>query len=216
MTIEITTNTGKRYLNGIPNECPYCHKSITPNVLYGYNYNTSLEAVLVCPDGSCRHLFIGYYLIPVGSTVGQFLNRISQGTVVGRIFSTKVSEISPMFVSIYNQAYAAEQQNLLEICGVGYRKALEFLIKEYTIMMNPSDKENIEKKFLGKVIEDYVSDFRLKTVSKRAVWLGNDETHYVRKWDDKNLNDLKKLIDLTVHWIEMEALTSSFEFEMPE
>ncbi len=32
----------------------------------------------------------------------------------------------------------------------------------------------------------------------------------------KNLQDLKKLIELTVHWIEMEKLTESFEAEMPE
>ena len=32
----------------------------------------------------------------------------------------------------------------------------------------------------------------------------------------KNLTDLKKLIDLTLHWVEMEKLTESFEDEMPE
>jgi len=69
---------------------------------------------------------------------------------------------------------------------------------------------------LAKVIGDYVSDNNIKSVAKRAVWLGNDETHYIRKWEGKDLNDLKKLIDLTVHWIEMEVLTASFEEEMPE
>jgi hypothetical protein len=49
----------------------------------------------------------------------------------------------------------------------------------------------------------------------RAVWIGNDVTHYIRKWEGKNLEDLKKLIELTVHWIEMEALSKSFEDEMP-
>ena len=105
---------------------------------------------------------------------------------------------------------------MFEICGVGFRKALEFLIKDYAKFKNPEESEQIERKFLGKRIGDYIDDTRIKTVAKRAVWLGNDETHYVRKWEDKDLSDLKKLIELTVHWIEMEFLTESFENDMPE
>jgi len=49
----------------------------------------------------------------------------------------------------------------------------------------------------------------------RAVWLGNDETHYLRKWEQKDLTDLKNLIGLTVHWIEMEELTETVMKDMP-
>jgi hypothetical protein len=56
----------------------------------------------------------------------------------------------------------------------------------------------------------------LKTTASRATWLGNDETHYVRKWEDKDLNDLKKLIDLTVHWVSAEILTGELAVSMPE
>ena len=103
----------------------------------------------------------------------------------------------------------------MEICGVGYRKALEFLIKDYAILNYPQQKETIEKKLLGQCIKEFVTDEKVKIVATRAVWLGNDETHYIRKWEGKNLDDLKKLIELTVHWIEMEALTKSFEQDMP-
>ena len=44
-----------------------------------------------------------------------------------------ISELSPNFCEIYNQAYIAEQTNLMQICGTGYRKSLEFLIKDYLI-----------------------------------------------------------------------------------
>ena len=104
----------------------------------------------------------------------------------------------------------------MEICGVGYRKAIEFLIKDYTIGKDPASRITIEKKMLMVCINDYVDDNRIKSVAKRAVWLGNDETHYVKKWAGKNLGDLKKLIDLTVHWIEMEKLSESFEADMPD
>ena len=36
-----------------------------------------------------------------------------------------------MFLTIYNQSLSAEDNNLDQIAGIGYRKALEFLIKDY-------------------------------------------------------------------------------------
>lgn len=167
-----------------------------------------------CPDSKCKTSFIGYY--DKGGNSSNFLNKTSFGTLSTRIFSDTVLAISTQFGVIYNQAYAAEQQHLIEICGVGFRKSLEFLIKDYAILNNPADKDKIEKQSLSATIDKYVNDSRVKSVAKRAVWLGNDETHYIRKWEGKNLNDLKKLIDLTVHWIEMEALTKSFYEDMPE
>jgi hypothetical protein len=53
-------------------------------------------------------------------------------------------------------------------------------------------------------------------MAKRATWLGNDETHYVRTWEGKDLKDLKTLIRLTIHWVEMEAETERYEQEMQE
>ena len=60
----------------------------------------------------------------------------------------------------------------------------------------------ILKKYLwGSCISEYVENQRIKEISKRAIWLGNDETHYTKIWRDKDIKDLKKLIDLVVHYI---------------
>ena len=99
---------------------------------------------------------------------------------------------------------------------MGYRKALEFLLKDYLIGVHPAKSEEIKKSFLGTCIRDYVANSNIKAVSKRAVWLGNDETHYVRIWEGKDLEDLKTLVDLTVRWIEMEQMTASVIEEMPD
>ena len=56
----------------------------------------------------------------------------------------------------------------------------------------------------------------IKAVAKRAVWLGNDETHYVRKWEEKDVQDLKGLIRLTILWIEKVKETERLLAEMPE
>ena len=107
--------------------------------------------------------------------------------------------------------------SLMEVCGVGYRKALEFLIKDYIIEgKEPDVVEEIKVSPLARCIDTFVSDPNVKNVSKRAVWLGNDETHYVRKWEEKDVQDLKGLIRLTIRWIEQERETAFLLKDMPE
>lgn len=211
-------NTGDRdqvEISGQPNICPYCHKAITPNLIWGYQRNDELDVFMCCPDSNCGLSFVGFYSFDRSYDCWIYSNETTKGNIFNRNFNNTIDKISPSFVLIYNQSYFAEQNGLSEVCGVGYRKALEFLIKEYLILNNPDHKEKIEKKMLGNCIEEYVSDSRIKMVAKRAVWLGNDETHFVRKWEHKSLEDLKKLIDLTIHWIEMEDLTKSLTDDMP-
>ncbi len=211
-----TTNSGQLNIVGHPNNCPFCHKSITPHIVYGHHRANYLDVFMWCPDIRCNQSFIGYYNFRIGLNEWHFNGETTKGAILNKTFSDTINSISKEFITIYDQAYYAEQNKLTEICGVGYRKALEFLIKDYAFLNNPDEKEKIEKKLLGSCIEQYVTDNRIKGVAKRAVWLGNDETHYVRKWEGKTLDDLKKLIELTVHWIEMEALTKTFEAEMPD
>ncbi|WP_028522190.1 DUF4145 domain-containing protein [Runella limosa] len=217
MKIQLQTNYGHVDFFDLPSKCPYCHKSIRPQVFYGYRLNDKkkLQVFMACPDNNCFSTFIGYY-IHTSLDHYDFTGQVSQGTLIGRRFTETIETLSISFTKIYNQSFSAEQQGLFEICGVGYRKALEFLIKDYAIRLFPLEQERIEKKMLAQCIGDYVSDDKIKSVAKRAVWLGNDETHYVRKWEGKTLGDLKKLIDLTLHWIEAEILTESFEDDMPE
>lgn len=210
---QISTSEGTYSIKGNPSECPFCHKSITPNFIFGYKNDRIIEVFMSCPNHSCNKSFISYYQYN-GEWI--FNDKTTNGELLGRNFSSTINEISPAFTNIFNQAYSAEQLDLKEICGVGYRKALEFLIKDFAIKSNPEHKEKIEKNLLGKCIEDYIDDIRIKNVAKRASWLGNDETHYIRKWEGKNLEDLKKLIDLTLHWIEIVLLTNSISDDMPE
>lgn len=45
--------------------------------------------------------------------------------------------------------------------------------------------------------------------------LGNDEIHFIRKWTDKDIDDLKVLIRLAMTWIENEVLTKKYLDSMP-
>ncbi len=212
--LKIHYSGGTMNVKGCPDHCPFCHRSIKPVVVHGYaRSRQEFDVYMHCPTQSCNRTFVAYYKYHSISGM-TYSDLTSSGNLVGREFSAEISSVSKDFIHIYNQAYEAEQLDLDQICGVGYRKALEFLIKDYCIKKNPSNKEGVENLLLGKVIEQFVNDDKIKNVAKRAAWLGNDETHYIKKWEGKSLIDLKKLIDLTLHWIEAEILTESITEEM--
>lgn len=200
-------------IDQFPDTCPYCHRDITPKQLgTGFYDSYEVQVILHCPNRSCQKIFVGYYSSH-GSTYS--LHRTSKGHRKSTELPDIIREVSPNFATIYEQSNIAEQDGLSEVCGVGYRKSLEFLIKDYVISKHQKEADEIKKKFLGKCIKEYITDQRIKTVAERATWLGNDETHYVRKWETKDLNDLKSLIRITMLWIEMEIETERIEAEMP-
>lgn len=69
---------------------------------------------------------------------------------------------------------------------------------------------------LGHCINEFVLDENIKACAKRATWLENDETHYVKKWNDKDINDLRMLIKLTVNWIDNALTTKKYLSDMLE
>ncbi len=213
MELQSTANETFSFDN-LPDTCPFCFRTITPFAITCHLVaERELEVYFICNSRYCNKSFIGYY----ANYGGRFeFIRSSFGNRRTKTFTETISNISLTFQTIYNEAFFAEQNELLQICGGGYRKAVEFLIKDYAIQYNPDKKKSIEKNTLASCISLYVSDENIKAVAKRASWLGNDETHYVRKWGTKDLEDLKILIDLTLHWIEMEHLTSTFKKDMPD
>lgn len=53
-------------------------------------------------------------------------------------------------------------------------------------------------------------------MAKRAAWLGNDESHYVRKWEECDLKHLKELISVVMNFIQSDILHDRYLAEMNE
>lgn len=134
--------------------------------------------------------------------------------VLGSPLERGLEDISPGFVEIFSQVQEAESLGLDSLTGIGYRKALEFLIKDYLISKHPEDKDKISGQLLAQCIREYVTDPNIKDCADRAVWLGNDEAHYVRKWSDRDIEDLKTLLKLTRYWLSSEFLTREYRERM--
>lgn len=131
-------------------------------------------------------------------------------------FPVEIVNYSKSFIEIYKQALVAETNGLTEICGLGYRKAFEFLIKDYLLKKHPkTEHEKIKKMLLSPCINQYVTSDEIKLVAHRVLWLGNDQAHYLKKWKGKTLADLKSLIDLTIKWILIRDELKRVEKSMP-
>jgi hypothetical protein len=204
-----------------PDTCPICHQGIEPAYRCAWNENQVIVAILKCPKRKCKSLFVSVFMrerdeapgpiIPIYKLKGSFPKNPRE-----HVFPDEIRAISKEFCEIYNESEAAEQRGLKNICGAGYRKALEFLIKDYLINDKKADAETIRKTYLSTCIKKHIDEGNIRACAERAAWLGNDETHYYRLWEEKDLKDLKNLIDLTVAWIHLEHVTRKTIEEMPD
>lgn len=213
-------------LDAIPEVCPYCDKGIraiyTNSIFIRHDsdpVHTALQIVFTCPMGkTCGRAFVvNYTQTKYGRPDGHFyLQRVLRlNYVEWKEFPDSIKTISSRFNRIYNQSRVADENGLDDICGPGYRKALEFLVKDYLLLKKPDLKEFILANQLGTVI-NAIDDARIKGVAKRAAWLGNDETHYSRTWVEKDIEDLKNLIQMTVDWIDLNERSEQATADMPE
>lgn len=222
LDISVLTSGGQQAtarLDKNPDACPICYRGIHP-ISTGWDYRSQdqsrIEGVFICPLESCNHLFVGRYNRYASGVF--YLNQTVPTEPRDYSQPAELTEISPDFCFIYNQAHKAEQLGLVLVSGPGYRKALEFLVKDYLASQQTTAeaKKDIADSPLMTCIKKYVTDTRMKTTAERATWLGNDETHYIRKWEDKDLQDMKNLIRLTCFWIQSEYLTNAAAVEMPQ
>jgi hypothetical protein len=127
---------------------------------------------------------------------------------LGLATEPEIKAVSPRFVEIYEQAVRAKMMGLDELVGIGYRKALEFLIKDYLIRTQPDNETEIREASLGQCIKVYIPDSRLQKAANRTARLGNNETHYERRDEEAgDLEHLGKLMTVTLRWISDEILT---------
>ena len=186
-------------------ECPVCGCVIDPRLIsYDHvefeNAQENVFGTFYCKK--CNSVFFAKFHY---SFSGLFLINVYPKTCHKCTFSQSISDLSPVFVKCFNQSTQAESENLNLIAGVGYRKALEFLIKDFAIFSHSDDESKIKSMRLAQVIDKYIDNNRIQNLAKAASWLGNDETHYERK-TDYDLNDMKRFIKAAVNYIENEFI----------
>lgn len=202
-----------------PCECPQCHRAIEPIVLHIETDNSKrsrdnsaylkwpIYAIFRCQ--ACSLPFYAEYEItnnPGNNPYVPTLVVVGPSKHVDHLFAESISDLSPMFCKIYNQSIHAEEIGLSEIAGPGYRKALEFLVKDYAISNNPDAVTKIQSTPLTDCIKQYIDFDKIRLLAEKSAWIGNDLTHYSKKHEDLDIDDLKRLINAMVSYIDSELL----------
>lgn len=203
-------------INGIsrnviePSACPHCHNGIAPtylNLASGIvSGQKSIYVIWKCTHGDCGSLFASEHRLL--SQYGTEFIRYLDGAPIAPHWPSNIVSLPSKFIKTYMQSLKAEDEGLDEIAGMGYRKAIEYLVKDYVIKKDDSKRGSIEDALLAKVIKENFTEPReadLKDLLERATWLGNDMTHYLKYHENFDINDLKELISLVmdeIHSIE--------------
>ncbi len=120
----------------------------------------------------------------------------------------RCAQVSPTAHLIAQQTLVAESLGLSELLGMGYRKALEFLIKDYLIDRQPDAADQIASRPLAQCLESAGSmGHQIREMGKRTAWVANDLTHYVRKRPGLDHTVVKTLLSITAKWIDFELET---------
>jgi hypothetical protein len=200
-----------------PSICPICNSHIDPGLGEFYSNEKNMVAVFMCPQENCRKYFISNYLVGQGLGFIIYMYDSSFPVVIQKPnIHDHIKNLSPRFCSIYYQTEQARVHGLDEIYGIGLRKSLEFLIKDFAINEKPDDLKKIEGMHLSDCITNYISDDNIASCANMATWLGNDETHYLRKWQEHDVSDLRYLIELTLRWIESHIATQKYKSEIEQ
>lgn len=130
------------------------------------------------------------------------MNRLTTSTVPPQIAS-----IFPEFFEIYQQSSLAEEQRLMKIAGMGYRKSLEFLVTDFLIkypVPNVSEDwlKNPKTSLSSKI--NKLTNNRLKNLSKAISFIGNDETHYTRRHPEHDVQSIKIFLNALLSEVQNE------------
>ncbi|OFI49557.1 hypothetical protein BG261_02970 [Floricoccus tropicus] len=190
--------------------CPFCNLGIKPihvtsTTFENIDKKTAFLLLNQCP--SCKHHWSDEYLIIEPNGNGTYTGYLTNPKLFLPIpdeITEEITKVSPEGVKIYTQALQAEQLGFDSLVGIGMRKSIEFFIKDFLIYTNPENKEKFEKIQLGDAIKNYIDNEDLKALATSSNWLANDETHYVKKFTDKDINDLKKYMKSLIKYIDFQ------------
>ena len=120
--------------------------------------------------------------------------------------SKSLIDLSPGFENYYNQAARAEKAGDLDLAAIGFRTALECLVKDYAIKELHKDREEVVSKKLFGAIGDYLGERELVATADVVRILGNDYTHYERKYPQHDYELLKSYLQIFMKLVETKLM----------
>lgn len=182
---------------GFGTDAPFYKKDV-------YSFNGHYLFVATCTCTSCGKHFL--FFCEYDSDKNDY-EPVIYPSITFAPYSNKILEkISARFIDMYNQALQSEFNKNLELAAIGYRSALEILVKDYAIKeLGQNPKEVISKK-LCPAIGAYLNQEDLVKTADVVRILGNDYTHYERKYPQHDFELLKGYMEIFLKQIEVQYM----------
>lgn len=187
-----------------PEKCPHCGSDFVPTVLDSIEYPSGNKYVGVLYCELCSNIsFIDVYQ-PKNQKLAIVKSLYPQKAIFD--LPHEIKKFYPDFANFYQQAITAEVCNLKDICGMGLRKALEALIKEYALQKFPLEEKHIKNEFLSATVKR-IKNEHIQILARKISWLCNDQVHYSYiKHPEYGLSDIKDFIKALCYFILMEKI----------
>lgn len=217
------------YLIEEPRICMHCRntgKQLFIDLIAITGKKNKFDALGVYGCSFCKESTISFYILEKVSITNTETNSKEYGETLFAVsylpkdifhnnISKRLQRNYSDFYEIYSQAEEAEEKNLNHLAGMGYRKAIEFLITDF-LKAYPTD-ETVNKEWLENPqtrLNDKIKKLpneRLRKTANAITYLGNDETHYSIRHPNYNLSDMKRFIALLIKEIESEFIYEDIE-----
>lgn len=155
-----------------------------------------------CPH--CKKAYIVAYEYDAQAKATTFRGFFPTMTEV--LESELLIKLSPGFENYFNQATRSEKAGDLELAAIGFRTALECLVKDYAITELHKDREEVVQKKLFGAIGEYLGERDLIAAADVVRILGNDYTHYERKYPEHDFALLKSYLQIFMKLVETKLM----------
>lgn len=191
-----------------PMLCPHCNAYEEGKVLdrhyWSYTDGCYMGVVVYCCTHCNKPYLVTYKIDPKAkkTTFEQFFPAYH----AEEYKNERLGEMSPRFIDSYNQALRAEAIKDFELAAIGYRHALECLVKDYAIIELKKDREEVVRKTLAEAIGEYLGEKELVATADVVRILGNDYAHYERKYPEHDFALLKNYMGIFIGLIETKLM----------
>lgn len=205
LTIDFTGHGASRRYGDLPETCPHCHHHVDPRRLAACATVPDAKQVdfaFQCPRPECRRVFVGRYLLGPGGELD--LASVAPAQARRESVPAEVEALSPAFVEIFGQAQEADGRGHTHLAALGYRGALERLVRDYVVREHPQLASDVHALPLAECIARFADNPRVKAAAARTPALspGCD--------DEEAVAELKVLLRLTVNWLDNVLLERAY------
>ncbi len=198
-----SSNFSGKYIK--PATCPFCgygtDATFAKKEIYSFNENYILAGSCKCTSCGKTFFFACEY------EDNAVHNPILYPAVSFTPYKNEtLATISERFIDMYNQALQCEFVGNIELAAIGYRSSLEILIKDFAITELKKSPEEVVSKKLCTAISEYLKQPELVNTADVIRILGNDYTHYKRKYPEHDFHLLKGYMDIFLKQIEVQYM----------